>query len=60
LNQPLSVIKTSSSFCRSKIEKDKSRKPDILHRLLVKIDSNVDRASKIIRKIYQNRMKIFI
>ncbi len=48
LNQPLSVIKTSSSFCRSKIEKNESIKPDILHRLLVKIDSNVDRASKII------------
>ncbi|SMC60682.1 histidine kinase [Desulfocicer vacuolatum DSM 3385] len=48
LNQPLSVIKTSSSFCRSKIEKEESIKPDILHRLLVKIDSNVDRASRII------------
>ena len=48
LNQPLSVIKTSSSFCRSKIEKEESIKPEILHRLLVKIDSNVDRASKII------------
>jgi histidine kinase len=48
LNQPLSVIKTSSSFCRSKIEKKESIKPEILHRLLVKIDSNVDRASKII------------
>ena len=48
LNQPLSVIKTSSSFCRSKIEKNESIKPEILHRLLVKIDSNVDRASKII------------
>ncbi len=48
LNQPLSVIKTSSSFCRSKIEKNESIKPETLHRLLVKIDSNVDRASKII------------
>ncbi len=48
LNQPLSVIKTSSSFCRSKIEKKEPIKTEILHRLLEKIDSNVDRASKII------------
>ncbi|SLM28058.1 Sensory box histidine kinase and response regulator protein [Desulfamplus magnetovallimortis] len=48
LNQPLSVIKTSSSFCISKISKKQDIKQDILNRLLQKIDSNVDRASRII------------
>ena len=48
LNQPLSVIKTSSSFCLSKIKKNEEIKKDILNRLIQKIDSNVDRASKII------------
>lgn len=48
LNQPLSVIKTSSSFCISKINKGDEIRPDILTKLLQKIDANVDRASKII------------
>lgn len=48
LNQPLSVIKTSSSFCIEKIRKNEAIKPGILETLLSKIDSNVDRASKII------------
>ena len=48
LNQPLSVIKTASSFCISKINKDQEIKREILHKLLIKIDTNVDRASKII------------
>ena len=48
LNQPLSVIKTSSSFFVSKIKKGKEIKLETLNKLLLKIDSNVDRASKII------------
>lgn len=48
LNQPLSVIKTSSSFFVSKINRNEQINPDTLHNLLLKIDSNIDRASKII------------
>ncbi len=48
LNQPLSVIKTSSSFFVSKIEKGEEINIDTLNNLLLKIDSNIDRASKII------------
>ncbi|MFH1152631.1 MAG: ATP-binding protein [Pseudomonadota bacterium] len=48
LNQPLSVIKTSSSFCISKINKAEIIQPEILKTLLTKIDTNVDRASRII------------
>ena len=48
LNQPLSVIKTSSSFFVSKIKRSEQIDPDTLHNLLLKIDSNIDRASKII------------
>ena len=35
------------------------RPPEILHRLLVKIDSNVDRASKLLEIIYQNSNEDF-
>ena len=48
LNQPLSVIKTSSSFFVSKIKRKEQIDPDTLNNLLLKIDSNIDRASKII------------
>ncbi len=48
LNQPLSVIKTASSFCMEKIRKKQEIKTEILTTLLQKIDTNVDRASKII------------
>jgi histidine kinase len=48
LNQPLSVIKTASSFCIEKLRKTQEIKPEILKTLLEKIDTNVDRASKII------------
>ncbi|MDY0374803.1 MAG: PAS domain S-box protein [Desulfobacterium sp.] len=48
LNQPLSVIKTASSFCIEKVRKTQEIKPEILKTLLEKIDANVDRASKII------------
>jgi len=46
LNQPLSVIKTASSFSMKKINKNEPIKIEILSNLLMKIDSNVDRAAK--------------
>ncbi len=48
LNQPLSVIKTASSFCLDKIARRQEITQEILQLLLTKIDTNVDRASKII------------
>ena len=48
LNQPLSVIKTASSFFIKKIDKKEPVEEVILSNMLRKIDSNVDRASKII------------
>jgi histidine kinase len=48
LNQPLSVIKTASSFCMKKINNAERIGEDVLTNMLTKIDSNVDRAAKII------------
>ncbi len=48
LNQPLSVIKTASSFCMRKIDKKEPIESQTLISLLEKIDANVDRATKII------------
>ena len=48
LNQPLSVIKTASSFFVRKISRQEKIDDDILITMLGKIDSNVDRASRII------------
>ncbi len=48
LNQPLSVIKTASSFCIKKIHKQEAIEAPTLTALLEKIDANVDRATKII------------
>ncbi len=48
LNQPLSVIKTASSFFMKKIRKKEAIKEDILFMMASEIDSHVDRASKII------------
>lgn len=48
LNQPLSVIKTVSSFFMKKIASGKTIDTDTLHSMLSKVDSNVDRATKII------------
>jgi histidine kinase len=48
LNQPLSVIKTASSFFIRKITRLEKIDEDILINMLGKIDSNVDRASRII------------
>ncbi len=48
LNQPLSVIKTASSFFIKKIKKKQRIRDDILLSLSEEIDSHVDRAAKII------------
>ncbi|MCJ7686977.1 MAG: PAS domain S-box protein [Desulfobacteraceae bacterium] len=48
LNQPLSVIKTASSFMAKKVRKGEPIEDDILGTLTEEIDSQVDRASKII------------
>jgi histidine kinase len=53
LNQPLSVIKSSSSFCMKKMRKNQLIEKDIFHKLISKIDSNVDRAEKIIHHMRQ-------
>jgi len=48
LNQPLSVIKTASSFLRRKARDNERLQDDILRTMAEEIDSHVDRASKII------------
>jgi histidine kinase len=48
LNQPLSVIKTASSFLRRKASKREEISPDILETMVEEMDKHVDRASKII------------
>ncbi|UCB48248.1 MAG: PAS domain S-box protein [Deltaproteobacteria bacterium] len=48
LNQPLSVIKTASSFLSKKVKKNEEIKDEILKTLTEEIESHVDRASKII------------
>lgn len=48
LNQPLSVIKTASSYLTKKVEKHQPIKEEILKTMAQEIDSHVDRASKII------------
>jgi histidine kinase len=48
LNQPLSVIKTASSFLSKKVKKNEEIKDEILGTLTEEIESHVDRASKII------------
>lgn len=53
LNQPLSVIKTVSSFFVKKIEHDEELVRDTLHKMLMKVDGNVDRATKIINHMRQ-------
>ncbi len=54
LNQPLSVIKTASSFISKKIYKNELIDPDILSTLSCEIETHVDRASKI-----TNHMRLF-
>ncbi len=53
LNQPLSVIKTASSFFIKKISRDESIEKEILETMLMKVDSNVDRAARIINHMRQ-------
>lgn len=53
LNQPLSVIKTASSFFVRKINKGEDIDHQILHSMLSKVDKNVDRASNIINHMRQ-------
>ncbi|MEW6262618.1 MAG: ATP-binding protein [Thermodesulfobacteriota bacterium] len=48
LNQPLSVIKTVSSFFIKKVNRKERIDDETLFTLLSKVDSNVDRANKII------------
>ena len=53
LNQPLSVIKTASSFSIKKIDRNEPIADEILFNMLMKIDSNIDRATKIINHMRQ-------
>lgn len=48
LNQPLSVIKTASSFLKRKVKKREAIREDIMETMTEEIDDSVDRASKII------------
>jgi histidine kinase len=48
LNQPLSVIKTASSFIKRKVERKEPLEEGILKTMAEEIDSHVDRAEKII------------
>lgn len=51
LNQPLSVMKTASSFIVKKIRKSEPIKDETLKTLAEEIDSHVDRASRIINHL---------
>jgi len=53
LNQPLSVIKTASSYFMKKVHKKETIADDILATMCGEIDSHVDRASKIINHMRQ-------
>ncbi len=53
LNQPLSVIKTVSSFFIKKIGKGENLDHQIMQSMLKKVDKNVDRASNIINHMRQ-------
>jgi histidine kinase len=53
LNQPLSVIKTASSFFIRKIDRNEPIEEDILFNMLHKVDNNVDRATRIINHMRQ-------
>jgi histidine kinase len=53
LNQPLSVIKTASSFFIRKIDRKELLEKEILFNMLHKIDKNVDRANRIINHMRQ-------
>jgi len=53
LNQPLSVIKTSASFLKKKIDKHEAVSSEILRALSEEMDEQVDRASLIINHLRQ-------
>jgi len=53
LNQPLSVIKTTSSFFMKKLAAHQSIDPAVLETMLTKVDRNVDRAANIINHMRQ-------
>ena len=53
LNQPLSVIKTVSSFFIKKINTSEAIAQELLFTMLTKVDKNVDRAAKIINHMRQ-------
>jgi len=53
LNQPLSVIKTASSYCIKKLHNRDLINEEIFRTMLEKVDRNVDRASKIIHHMRQ-------
>ena len=53
LNQPLSVIKTVSSFFIRKIDIKEPLEKDTLFNMLHKVDRNVDRATRIINHMRQ-------
>jgi histidine kinase len=53
LNQPLSVIKTTSSFFMRKFERQETIDPAVMQKMIVKVDSNVDRATRIIDHMRQ-------
>jgi histidine kinase len=53
LNQPLSVIKTASSFFMKKINKSEKIDDEILLTMSEEIDGHVDRATKIINHMRQ-------
>ena len=53
LNQPLSVIKTASSFFIKKLDRQQAIEQGTLGTMLRKIDGNVDRATRIIDHMRQ-------
>ncbi len=53
LNQPLSVIKTASSFFIQKLDRQQAIEQSTLATMLRKIDGNVDRATRIIDHMRQ-------
>jgi histidine kinase len=53
LNQPLSVIKTSASFLKKKIDNQEPVSPEIIQALSEEMDDQVDRASLIINHLRQ-------
>jgi len=53
LNQPLSVIKTGSSFCMKKFKQNEEIDIATIYNIMLKIDTNADRATKIIQHMRQ-------